>query len=189
MSQPREDDLVRAVRENQWNQLILERAPQLGIDDWWLTAGCIAQSVWNLAAKRAIHLGIRDYDLFYYDPDTSWEAEDAIIASAARLFADLPVEVQIRNQARVPIWYREKFGIPFGDVTRAADGIDRFPCATVAIGVRVRDGGCEIHAPFGLGDLFDGRLKPNRALPIADVYAEKTARCQLEWPHLSCEPW
>ncbi|MBU9177188.1 nucleotidyltransferase family protein [Burkholderia gladioli] len=55
-------------------------------------------------------------------------------------------------------------------------GIDRFPCSTVAIGVRISDRRSEIHAPFGLDDLFDGRLKPNRALPLPHVYAEKTAR-------------
>jgi uncharacterized protein len=184
-----ESELVSVIRKNQWNELILDRAPKLGFADWWLTAGCIAQSVWNLASNRDIHAGIRDYDLFYYDPDTSWEAEDAVIGVANRLFADLPVEVQVRNQARVPVWYPAKFGIPFGAVSKASDGIDRFPCATVAIGVRRREEGFEVYSPFGLRDLFDGKLKPNRRLPIAHVYAEKTERWQREWPHLLREPW
>jgi uncharacterized protein len=181
--------LVSVIRQNQWNELILDRAPQLGFGDWWLTAGCIAQSVWNLASNRDIHAGIRDYDLFYYDPDISWEAEDAVIGVAKRLFADVPVEVQVRNQARVPVWYPAKFGIPFGAVGQASDGIDRFPCATVAVGVRRRDEGFEVYSSFGLQDLFDGHLKPNRRLPIAHVYAEKTERWQREWPHLLREPW
>jgi uncharacterized protein len=188
-TQSLEQNLVWAIQQNQWNRLILERAPQLGFEDWWLTAGCIAQSVWNLAADRDIHAGIRDYDLFYYDPNTSWAAEDAVIRNAGELFADLPVEVQIRNQARVPIWYETKFGIPFGAVTRASDGIDRFPCATVAVGVRRREACFEVYSPFGLRNLFDGRLRPNKALPIPHVYAEKTDRWQREWSHLSRESW
>ena len=32
--------------------------------------------------------------LFYFDPDTSWEAEDAVIRAGASLFADLPVPVE-----------------------------------------------------------------------------------------------
>ncbi|WP_027796140.1 nucleotidyltransferase family protein [Paraburkholderia acidipaludis] len=189
MSESLERDLVCAIQQNQWNKRILDRAPRLGFEDWWLTAGCIAQSVWNLASSRDIHAGILDYDLFYYDPDTSWQAEDAVIREAKRLFADFPAEVQVRNQVRVPIWYPTKFGIPFGAVSRASDGIDRFPCATVAVGVQRRDERFEVYSPFGLRDLFDGKLKPNRRLPISDVYARKTERWQQEWPHLLREPW
>lgn len=184
-----EYDLVQLAQRNQWNKLILDRASQLGFSDWWLTAGCIAQSIWNLASGRDVHAGIRDYDLFYYDPDTSWEAEDAVIAKTRSLFADIPVEVQIRNQARVPVWYQNKFGIPFGAVSRASDGIDRFPCATVAVGIRRHEEVYEIYSPFGLRNLFDGRLKPNRRLPIPDVYAEKTERWLREWPHLLRDSW
>ncbi|WP_322008884.1 nucleotidyltransferase family protein [Paraburkholderia sp. J12] len=189
MSHTLEHDLVQIVQKNRWNTLILDRAAALGCEDWWLTAGCVAQSVWNHVAGRDIHAGIQDYDFFYHAPDTSWEAEDAVIDKARRLFADLPVEVQVRNQARVPLWYQEKFGIPFGAVTRATDGIDRFPCATVAVGVRRRDASVEVYAPFGLQDLFDGRLRPNRRLPIPHVYLEKTGRWQREWPHLVRESW
>jgi hypothetical protein len=189
MSATVEDRLVQVVRQNQWNELILARAPKLGVNDWWLTAGCIAQSVWNHVSGRDIHAGIRDYDLFYYDADTSWAAEDQVIVKAGEIFSDLPVEVQVRNQARVPIWYETKFGIPFGAVRRASDGIDRFPCATVAVGVKRVEETFEVYSTFGLESLFGGTLKPNRALPIRDVYAEKTGRWQQEWPHLRCESW
>jgi hypothetical protein len=189
MNEDLEHRLVRVVRENRWNAQILDRATQLGFEDWWLTAGCIAQSIWNSACERDIHAGILDYDLFYYDPDTSWDAEDEVISNAKRIFADLPVEVQVRNQARVPLWYEKKFGIPFGSVNRASDGIDRFPCATVAVGVKRRHEEFEVYSPFGLALLFEGVLRPNRALPIPGVYEEKTRRWLLEWPHLQREPW
>src|SRR5215470_2949283 len=40
--------------------------------------------------------------LFYFDAaDLSWEAEDAVIRSAKHAFADIPAEVEIRNEARV----------------------------------------------------------------------------------------
>jgi hypothetical protein len=189
MSAALEHHLIEVIQNNRCNQLILSRAVQLGFEDWWLTAGCIAQSVWNIACERDIHSGIRDYDLFYYDPDTSWDAENDVICKARQIFSDVPVEVQVRNQARVPLWYEQKFGIPFGLVTRASDGIDRFPCATVAIGVKRLHEKFEVYSPFGLKSLFEGALKPNRVLPIAGVYAEKTGRWKREWPHLHVEPW
>ncbi|MBK3844038.1 nucleotidyltransferase family protein [Paraburkholderia aspalathi] len=50
-----EHHLVQVVRKNRWNELILSRAAQLELEDWWLTAGCIAQSVWNFACERDIY--------------------------------------------------------------------------------------------------------------------------------------
>ena len=57
--------------------------------------------------------GIRDYDVFYFDADTSWSAENEVIERAAHLFADLNVSIEVRNQARVHLWYEEKFGLPY----------------------------------------------------------------------------
>ena len=101
------------ILQNPVNRLILDRFSALGIEDWWLTAGCLAQTIWNIKANRAPESDIADYDLFYFDPDTSWQAEDHVIAQGAKLFADIPVSIEIRNQARVPIWYPEKYGVPY----------------------------------------------------------------------------
>jgi uncharacterized protein len=183
------DRVLSLVLKNRWNATILDRAPALDLRDWWLTAGCIAQSVWNGLYGRAADHGILDYDIFYFDPDTSWAAEDRVISRAAAAFADLPITVQIRNQARVPLWYEEKFGVPFPPVTRASDGIDRFPCGTVAVGIRRSEDGFTIHAPFGLAPLLQGKLIPNTALQIPGVYADKTVRWKEVWPDLVVTPW
>jgi hypothetical protein len=131
--QPVESDASKTARflslvlANPWNASILERFPRLGLADWWLTAGCVAQSVWNGLYGHAPDHGILDYDIFYFDPDTSWAAEDAVIKRAMSLFADLPVTVQLRNQARVPLWYQEKFGVPFSSAERGQRGDRQIP--------------------------------------------------------------
>jgi hypothetical protein len=177
------------VLANGWNAAILERTPQLMLGDWWLTAGCLAQSVWNGVYNRAPDQGIRDYDIFYFDADTSWAAEDAVIRNAAVLFEDMPITVEIRNQARVPLWYEGKFGLAFPPVRAASDAIDRFPCASVAIGVRRVDEEFKIHAPFGLAPVLRGELIPNPALEVPEVYAAKARRWCRVWPDLKVRPW
>jgi uncharacterized protein len=157
--------------------------------DGWLTAGCLAQTIWNLSSGRDAGEGIRDYDLIYYERDTSWDAEDAVIQRVRRRFADLPIDIEVRNQARVPVWYEEKFGVQFGAVSKASDGIDRFPCATTAIGIRKARGRYEVYAPFGLDNLFSGVLVPNRALDIPAAYRTKTTRWIRQWPHLRAVCW
>jgi len=183
------DRFLSLVLANHWNATILGRLPKLALPDWWLTAGCLAQSVWNGLYNRQPDHEILDYDVFYFDPDTSWEAEDAVIKKAAIAFSDLPISVQIRNQARVPLWYEKKFGVPFPPVYAASDGIDRFPCGTVSIGIRRVGDEYQIHTRFGLGPLLSGTLIPNPILPIPDVYAVKTGRWREVWPALVVEPW
>ena len=87
---------------------ILDRAPDLGVDDWWLTAGVLFQTVWNSLIGRPPGSGIRDgtsstSTFFYFDEDTSWEAEDAVIRAGAVLFADLPVPVAAAVTSLVPV--------------------------------------------------------------------------------------
>ncbi|KJE33884.1 hypothetical protein UF64_18380 [Thalassospira sp. HJ] len=187
-------EFLYGILQNPVNRLILDRFSVLGIDDWWLTAGCLAQTIWNIQANRAPESDIADYDLFYFDPDTEWQAEDRVIAQGAELFADIAVSVEIRNQARVPIWYPEKFGVPYGAVRAASDGIDRFAYQTSAIGVRKDTGNngidaYRIYAPFGLSAVMQGRVVPNTVLPAKTVYEAKVDRWQKIWPDLIIQPW
>jgi hypothetical protein len=170
---------------------VLERAPSLGVSDWWLTAGVLFQSVWNGLTGRDPGAGVRDADLFYVDPDTSWEAEDAVIRRGAALFADLPVPVEIRNQARVHLWYAERFGVPaaapFRDC-RAA--IDAFAAVCCSYGVTAgADGRPVVYAPYGYADLFGMVVRPGGGPAPRDVYEGKAARWRSEWPQLTVLPW
>jgi hypothetical protein len=183
------DRFLSLVLANRWNFALLQRLPQLSLIDWWLTAGCVAQSVWNGLSGREAEQDILDYDVFYFDEDTSWTAEDAVISRCASLFADLPISIQVRNQARVPLWYEQKFGVPFPEVRKATDGIDRFPCATVAIGVRRAGAKYHVYAPYGITHLLQRELIPNRVLPIPEVYAAKVTRWKSVWPNLVVTPW
>ena len=118
MSAAAEQRFLRTVLADPTVAAVLDRAPALGVGDWWLTAGVLFQTVWNDVTGRPAGTGIRDADLFYFDADTSWEAEDAVIRAGAELFADLPVPVEIRNEARVHLWYADHFGVPAPAVPR-----------------------------------------------------------------------
>jgi hypothetical protein len=63
---------------------VLERAPALAVEDLWLAAGVLFQAVWNELTGRPPGTGVRDADLFYFDADTSWDAEDAAIRPRRR---------------------------------------------------------------------------------------------------------
>jgi uncharacterized protein len=169
---------------------ILERAPALGVGDWWLTAGVLFQTVWNELTGRPPGAGVRDADFFYFDDDTSWEAEDAVIRAGADLFADLPLPVEIRNEARVHLWYADRFGTAAPPFRDCADAIDSFAAVCCCYGVTVDpDGRPRVYAPHGYDDLFSLVVRPNKRLAPRHVYEAKAARWQQQWPELSVLPW
>jgi hypothetical protein len=172
------DPTVRAV---------LERAPSLGVDDCVRTL-CpppLASSRRDPAEGR-----VKDADFFYFDDDTSWETEDAVIRAGAELFGNLPVPVEIRNEARVHLWYADRFGTPAPPFRDCGDAIDSFAAVCCCYGVTVGPGGdLRVYAPFGYDDLFALVVRPNRRLAPRHVYETKAARWTGQWPELTVVPW
>ena len=165
----------------------LETARDLNLPDWWLVSGAIYNTVWNHLTNRPALYGIKDIDLFYFDPDTSFAAEDRIIHHAAPLFPPEP-PVEIRNQARVHLWYPQHFGRPYPALTTSTEAIDHFASRTHCVGIRLTDH-LEIYSPYGLDDIFSFRLTPNPVLDNRATHAAKAARQRMHWPELTLVPW
>jgi hypothetical protein len=153
-----------------------------------LVSGCLFQTVWNVLTGRAPDHGIRDYDLFYFDSrDISWEAEDTAIRQTASVFDGLEARIELRNQARVHLWYPEKFRVPYPQLGRATDGIDRFLLYAAQVGIRPEGTGFGIYAPNGFNDIISMVVRPNTAAANfrADLYRAKAARWKLHWPEIT----
>lgn len=187
----REAEFIQLALENDIVATVLQRMPQLGLPDWYLTAGGLFQTVWNVLEGYPPQRGILDYDVFYFAPDDlSWEAEDVVIGRAAELFGDIDARVEVRNEARVHLWYEEKFGRPCSPFTSSAHAIDSFASTTCSVGVRSSGAGeITVYAPYGLDDLFDFIIRPNTVLAPREVYDAKAARWQELWPRLQVLPW
>jgi hypothetical protein len=176
------------------NELLMEvlaRAVKLDLPGWYLTAGCVFQTVWNVVTGRPPAEGIRDYDLFYFDDsDLGWDAENAVIQAGERAFHGLAAVVEIRNEARVHLWYEDHFGVPCPPYTSTEAAIDSFAATTCCLGIRV-DGNdrWRIYAPHGLTDVFTLVVRPNPVLAPRGVYEAKTQRWREQWPGLTVLPW
>jgi hypothetical protein len=168
--------------ENPANAEILRRLPALDLPQAYLVAGCLYQAVWNRQADRPVDAGIKDYDIFYFDPDTSWAAEDRVIRRAAALFADLGVVVELKNQARVHLWYGARFGAGYPPLASTEDGIGRYLVACTCVGIRASDGA--LHAPYGLDALWDGVLRMNPVNPRPALFQAKAESYRARWPWL-----
>ena len=190
-SAPLEPDLAARleaiVRANLRLMDVLRTARALDLPDWLIVSGAIYQTVWNHLTGRDPNYGLKDYDLAYYDAgDISYEAEDAVIKRGAAAFApEVSALVEIRNQARVHLWYEDHFGEPYAPLTNSTEALSRFVAPGFAVGVRLMaDNRLKVQAPFGLADLFALRLRPNPHR-VTLGFAPISSKVRERWPEVT----
>ena len=167
---------------------VLTIARDLRLPDWRIVSGAVYQTVWNALTGRAPDYGIKDFDLFYFDAaDLSYGAEDVVIRRAAAAFPrELSPLVEVRNQARVHLWFEDHFGEPYAPLACTDEAIARFVSPVFAVGVRLMgDGRLDVCAPFGLDDLFAMHVRPNPARPLARGWSKVTQSAKMRWPELT----
>src|SRR5438270_13513032 len=104
---------------------VLSVARHLCLPDWLVFSGAVYQPVLNRLTGRPLDYGIKDYDLAYFDAsDLSYEAEDAVIRRVNAAFAEpLRSIVEVRNQARVHLWFEGKFVEPYAPLPCTAEAL------------------------------------------------------------------
>jgi uncharacterized protein len=170
---------------------LLRTAREINLPQCRVVAGCIYQSVWNVLTGRPRGTGISDYDLIYFDTsDISEGAEKAIERSVQSRLPAFPAPIEVRNQARVHLWFEGYFGIAYPPLRSADEAITRYASATHAVGVRLLQGDqLDVFAPFGLEDIFAMVIRPNYALPNRETHERKAARAKSVWPEVTIVPW
>lgn len=178
------DRLVAILRASPVVMRVLETVRDLGPPDWMLFSGAVYQTAWNALTGRAPDYGLKDYDVGYFDPDTSWDAEDVWIKRIAAAFpAPLSEQVEVRNQARVHLWFEGRFGEPYAPLRSSAEALERFVCPAFSVGVRLEpDDRLAVFAPFGLEDVFALWLRPNPNRPRATGWTRVTESARARWP-------
>ena len=108
---------------------VLSVARCLRLPDWLVFSGAVYQPVLNRLTGRPLDYGIKDYDLAYFDAsDISYEAEDAVIRRVKVAFEEpLRSMVEVRNQARVHLWFETKFGEPYTPLIGVGKGFAPSP--------------------------------------------------------------
>ena len=180
--------LTDLVRADAGLMHVLTTVRALDLPDWRLVSGAVYQAVWNARTGRPAGYGIKDYDLAYFDgSDLSYEAEDVVIKRVAAAF-DEPFrsQVEVRNQARVHLWFQHRFGEPYEALGSTDEALGRFVAPTFAVGVRLEaDDAISIAAPFGLDDVFAMTIRPNPNRPLARGWAKTIDNARGRWPELT----
>lgn len=122
--------------------------------DAWLAGGAVRNSVWKKLFGESCNLGIKDFDIAFFDKD----ADRAVEAKAREnLEAQFPGRIfDVKNQASFGVWRDGQFVFKSSE-----DGIAHWLHTATAVGVRVNGRNeLEIFSPYGLDDLFAGVVRP-----------------------------
>ncbi|MGG4048591.1 MULTISPECIES: nucleotidyltransferase family protein [Paenibacillus] len=169
---------------------VFKKAPKLKIENYYIGAGCITQSIWNHQCGYPITQGIKDIDFVYYDPDLSFDKECEVIERVKGLFDDVPISVDVKNQARVHLWYEQHFGYAITPYFSLEEAINTWPTTATAIGLRKNENDAwRLYAPFGLNDLFGLIVRANKAQITKEIFEKKVLRWKTNWPDLIVIPW
>lgn len=152
--------------------------------DYYLAAGCINQTVLNYYHEMDLSSNIKDYDIAYFDEDTSYEAENIIIKDLTKKLEKLNLSFDIKNQKRVPIWYKEKYGIQKENYKNTEAAIARWGASITCIGVRLENNKLIVACPYGLNDLFSMKIRPIIVEYAKDKFMKKCRRWKTCWPLL-----
>jgi hypothetical protein len=157
----------------------------------YIVAGAVTQTVWNFIYGNNPEYGIEDLDLVYFnDKDLSISAECQIIDDITKGLGSMNVRLDIKNQARVHLWYKSKFGYEITPIKSVEDAIDRFPTTANAVGIGYDDfGKIHVYTPFGKEDLYSGVLRANKKQVTEIEYLTKVNKWIKKWPNLRVTPW
>ncbi|WP_029417372.1 nucleotidyltransferase family protein [Brevundimonas bacteroides] len=186
MSAALEARLVEIVRADADLMHVLTMARSLNLPDWRIFSGAVYQTVWNALGDHPVGYGRKDYDLGYFDPETSWDAEDVVIRRAAAAFEEpFRSQVEVRNQARVHLWFTDRFGEDYEPLTCTDEALGRFVAPAFAVGIRLEcDDRISVAAPFGLEDVFDRVIRPNPNRPRARGWDRAVGSAVARWPEV-----
>jgi uncharacterized protein len=137
---------------------ILEAIRETELPDQWLAGGAVRNTVWKHLYGDECQLGIKDFDIAFFDKDAGREREAVAREALQAAFPDRKFDV--KNQASFGVWREGKFTF-----TSSEDGISNWLHTATAVGVRLNDSHeIEIFQPYGLNDLFQGiiRATPNQ---------------------------
>jgi hypothetical protein len=168
----------------------LKRAAYLGIENYYIGAGCLVQTVWNYITDNDLNFGIKDIDIVYFIEDENRITKMKIKDKATDLFKDIPINIDLVNQANVHLWYRDEFGYDIKPYSSIEEAINTWPTTATSIGARMNnDGKWIIYAPYGLNDIFNMVIRPNKVQITKEIYENKVRRWCDNWPQLNVIPW
>ena len=175
--------LIAIIRKEAWLMDALKNVRTLGLPDWYIAAGAIRNTVWNVLHNFLTQSHLKDIDVVYFD---SHDLKGIKEKTSKLLLHNMQPSVQwdVVNQVKT-----SSFNSQCRNATSSCTSIAYWSETCTCVGVRLEeDDSITICAPHGLYDLFSLLVKPVPA-PYQDLnlYAKRMKEKQWQniWPTLT----
>jgi len=187
-----EELLVRAISKSEPITKVLQTLKELNLPfEYYIGAGCITNTIWNDISGYPIEYGISDIDIVYYDEyNMESDSEKKLKDKLESKLWNFQFDFDVKNQARVHLWYESKFGFPIKPYPSLEAAIDSWPTTATALGIRKEQNGLyKIYGPYQLDDLFSMIVRPNKLLVTKEIFENKANKWKEKWPKLQIVHW
>jgi len=161
---------------------------RLQVPNWYVAGGCVTQTIWNFLTNREAMHGLKDVDLVYFDANANKEKEAVYKQETLQVLQEVPLPIDLQNEATVHTWYQQKFGDKIEPYRSVEDGINTWLPA-FAVGVRKEGEHYQVYSPYGLDDTLSLVVRPNRKQITKSIYENMCRRLVKDWPEITIIPW
>lgn len=171
--------LQNIISQEKWLMDILRTVRDLQLPDWYLAAGVIRNTAWDVLHGYKKRTPLNDIDIVYFDSRKKFQ-EKEIEKKLKKIYPQYSWEVV--NQAFVHKTYAYKL-----PVKNSCEAIAHFIEVPTCVGVRLeKDDSLTVCAPHGLRDLFSFRVVPIPVSGNLKTYRERMKKKQWKkiWPKL-----
>ena len=187
------DLLISILKRNKQLMDILDYVCDLGLNNFYIAAGCVFQTIWNYYDGNDLNYGIKDIDIIYYDKSDLSVDKDIYYYELILKFCNSKgynFSIDVSNEARMHLWKKEHDKIDIDPYISSEDAISKWIATIHAIGITKRDGKVNIYAPYGLSDIFSRTIRPiKHNLNSKELYDKKVSSWSSRFKNVNIIDW
>ncbi len=160
---------------------LLQILKQIRLPNHYLAGGSVTQAIWNSKLGNHPLHKVKDFDEVQNTSESQFE-------EAIDKLKSFSIPVDVKNQAKVHEWYGNKFGNNIKPLKQSEDGIKMWlPC--FAVGIRLDGDTIKVFSPYGLDDLTNMVIRPNKLAMSKENYDSMNRSFKQRWPNLEIMAW
>ena len=185
------NELIKILTKSDIFNNCIEYLVDSDIPNWFICAGFIQQTYFNYKHDFELHKNINDVDIAFFDTSHfSEEYEQKIEKEINSIIQHETIKADVKNQARVHLWYKESFGYKIKPYRDIFDAIDSFPTTTTTIGIRKnKNNKYFVYFSYGLDDLYGLVHRPNKKQITEEIYEKKKNKISKNWDKVKIIEW
>lgn len=185
------EKFISIIKQNKDLMLILDYISSINLENYYIAAGAVFQTIWNYYDNNPLNYNIKDIDIIYYDSNNLWkEEEEKLEQKISQYFKNMNYKFDVHNEARMHLWKKSNGNKNVNAYKNSEDAINQWIATVHAIGITKKDNRIEVYAPYGLSDIFSRTIRPIKHKENSkELYDKKVMGWKSRFNNLNVMDW